>query len=238
MHIVLLALLCSGAAAAQLVSAGAQTITVTGDAEIKVIPDRVLLVVGVETRHESLAEARKQNDALSRAVIASAGAFRIEPSNVQTDFIQVHIRYDTSNRAVVSHYVVEKAISVTLEDISVFEDFLNAALDAGANHIHRIHFYPTELRKHRDQARSLAVKAAMEKAGDMAAAAGLRVTGKPLGISSYSYGGGSWYGRYGDQNVPTAQNVYLTAGSGANQGTIALGRISVTAAVTMSFQLE
>jgi hypothetical protein len=238
MRLLLLALLWPIVLAAQPLSSGGHTISVTGDAEIKVVPDRVLVVVGVETRHQALAEARRQNDVLARAVIAAAATLRIDPSNVQTDFIQVHIRYDTTNRAVVSYYEVEKAISVTLEDISRFEDFLNAALDAGANHIYRVSFYTTELRKHRDQARALAVKAAIEKANDMAAAAGLRVAGKPLGISSYSYGGGSWYGRYGDHGIPTAQNVYLAGPSGANEGTVALGRISVTATVTMSFLLD
>ena len=43
----------------------------------------------------------------------------------------------------------------------------------------------------RDQARALATKAAIEKANDLAAAAGMKVVGKPTSLTTYSYGGGS-----------------------------------------------
>lgn len=86
--------------------------------------------------------------------------------------------------------------------------------------------------------RALAAKAAIEKARDLAGTAGMRVNEKPLGISSYSYGGGSWFGRFRN-GAFAAQNVYQNAGgAGASGGTVALGKISVTANVTMSFHLE
>jgi len=130
-------------------------------------------------------------------------------------------------------------MAVTLKDVSKFEQLLSAALDAGANHIYQVEFVTTELRKYRDQARALAAKAAIEKANDLAAATGLRVVGKPISVSSYSYGGGSWYGRFrrgGAANV--AQNVYQTGERGSTEGTIALGKISVTASVSMNFRME
>jgi uncharacterized protein YggE len=113
-----------------------------------------------------------------------------------------------------------------------------AALGAGANHIHNVEFSTSQLRQHRDTARAMAIKAATEKANDMAAAAGLKVK-KATSISSYSYGGGSWYGRYGGRGYyANAQNVIQEAGGGGPQGTISLGRISVTASVTMTFEFE
>ena len=96
----------------------------------------------------------------------------------------------------------------------------------------------TQLRKYRDEARALAIKAAIEKANDLASAAGMKVIGKPTGISSYSYGGGSWYGRTRGGSM-MAQNVYQNApGGGELSGTIALGKISVTASVSATFRLE
>ena len=118
-----------------------------------------------------------------------------------------------------------------------------AVLHAGANQIYDVEFSTSELRKYRDQARALAVKAAIEKAHDMAAAAGFQVSAKPQGISSYSAGGGSWYSmccgnRYGSQAF---QNVVQNVGGGGSispEGTVALGKISVTASVTMTFGIE
>jgi hypothetical protein len=69
------------------------------------------------------------------------------------------------------------------------------------------------------------------------------VAGKPVGLSSYSYGGGSWYSaccgnRYGSQ---WSQNVVQNIGGGGGigpEGTVALGKIAVTASVTMRFKVE
>jgi len=57
-------------------------------------------------------------------------------------------------------------------------------------------------------------------------------------VSTYSYGGGSSYGTYYSGNFNAAQNVFQSGERGAADGTIALGKISVTAAVTMSFRIE
>ena len=88
-----------------------------------------------------------------------------------------------------------------------------------------------------------AVKAASEKAHDMAAAAGLKVVGGATDISSAQNGGRSWYGSEwngGSRGGMMAQNVVTYAGSGYGeaQGTIAIGRISVTASVSMRFRIE
>lgn len=217
---------------------GDRTLNVNGDAEIKVVPDRVVLSLGVESRDKVLAAARSRNDSGVRNVLAAARKLGIDPTDVQTDFLRVDMSYLSGNGAVVDYYIVEKTIAITLKDVSRFEDLVNAVLDAGANHIHDVEFSTTELRKYRDQARALAAKAAMEKARDLAATAGLRVADKPLGISTYSYGGGSWYGRYRGGRFQ-AQNMVQDAGAaGAGSGTVALGKISVTASVTMTFRLE
>ena len=222
--------------AAQL--SGDRTLNVSGDAEIKVVPDRVVLSLGVESRDKVLAAARSRNDAAVRNVLAAARKLSIDPADLQTDFLRVDISYVNGNSAVVDYYIVEKTIAVTLKNVSRFEDLVNAVLDAGANHIYDVDFSTTELRKYRDQARALAAKAAMEKARDLAATAGLRVADKPLGISTYSYGGGSWYGRYRGGRFQAQNLVQDAGGAGAGSGTVALGKISVTANVTMTFRPE
>jgi hypothetical protein len=77
----------------------------------------------------------------------------------------------------------------------------------------------------------------------MTFAAGLKVAAKPVALTAYNYGGGSWYSaccgnRYGPQGF---QNVIQNVGSGgaiANEATVAVGKISVTAKVTMKFRVE
>jgi uncharacterized protein len=222
---------------AQLLTSQGNILSVSGDAEIKVVPNQVVLALGVETRDRSLTAARTRNDEAVRNVLAAIHSLQIDPTDVQTDFIHVTIHYSSSAETVVDHYVVEKSIAVTLKNVSKFEALLSAVLEAGANHVDHVEFMTTELRKYRDEARALAAKAAIEKANDLAAAAGLKVIGKPVSLATYSYGGGSWYGRRYSSG-PGAQNVYQAGDAGAGEGTIALGKISVTASVSMNFRME
>jgi hypothetical protein len=81
----------------------------------------------------------------------------------------------------------------------------------------------------------------MEKAKDMAAAAGMQVVGSPRAITSVDYGGGSSYGRGwgGFNGNQMSQNVSFALNSSAGAGdTIAVGMISVTATVSMQFNIQ
>ena len=119
---------------------------------------------------------------------------------------------------------------------------LASALEAGANQVINVEFYTSELRKYRDQARELAMKAAKEKAQALANAAGAEA-GCVLNINenSWSYYNGWWYGR--NQNMwmqNTVQNTAPGAGSGGSAGDepISLGQISIKAEVGATFGLK
>jgi uncharacterized protein len=108
-------------------------------------------------------------------------------------------------------------------------------------HVHGIEFRTTELRKHRDQARMLALKAAQEKAELLTRETGSKL-GKVLSIGEASFGYSSsyasWWGeRYGGG---MSQNVLQTFGgvSMASDSALAPGHISIRATVGASFALE
>src|SRR5262245_29722461 len=221
---------------------GPSTLNVTGDAAVNVEPDRVRLLVGVESRNAALLAAKAENDASTKKVVAAARALNIAAGDIQTDYMQVDMSYDNGG-TVVQYYKVTKDILIMLRNVQQFEELLSRLLLAGANHVYDVEFSTSELRKHRDAARALAVKAAREKANDLAAAAGLRVVGTPRAVSAYSYGGGSSYGRGRFRSSSAGvQNVYQSVASSSDgigaDGTVALGTISVVASVSMTFQLQ
>ena len=120
---------------------------------------------------------------------------------------------------------------------------LLAALKSGANEVQDVQFYTSELRKYRDQARDLAVKAAGEKAQALSGAAGAQV-GCVISItentSTQYYG--SWRG--GRDTALWAQNTFqnaLPAQGATAQGDdspISLGQIAVRAEVNASYSLK
>lgn len=221
---------------------GTRTITVNGDAEVRVVPDEVILVLGVETWNEDLQMAKRENDQRVAELLSLVREHGVEDKHVQTDHMSIEARYhDAYEKRGFVGYFCRKTVVVTLRDISRFEDLVASALETGATHVHGIQFRTTELRAHKDEARALAIVAAREKAEAMAGALGQKV-GAPQTIHENQTGWWSWYSswwgsRWGGS---VAQNVVQDIDGGAMlpDGTLAPGQIAVRAQVTVSFALQ
>jgi uncharacterized protein YggE len=216
-------------------------IQVTGEAEVKVVPDEVRLTIGVETKHAELNVAKRRNDRRTEKLIDIAKGFGIHQKDIQTDYIHVQPYYEDSYYfGDVEGYYVRKSIVLVLYEMDRFEALLTALTEGGATHIHGIEFRTTELRKYRDQARALAVKAAGEKAAAMAGELGVSI-GAPTHIREEQVGWWSWYGHswWATGYGPMSQNVVQNAGPTAieMEGSIAPGQISVTARISATFEL-
>ena len=217
-------------------------ITVSGEADVRVVPDEVIVTVGIETWNKNMQIARTQNDEIVKRVLALADELGIAGQHVQTDYVSIEPRYRNGyyeDRDFIG-YFVHKNIVVTLRDLTQFEDLLAGALDAGAHYIHGIEFRTTELRQHRDQARALAIEAAREKAEAMAGELGQQV-GQPLLIqeqqSGWWSGYNSWWGsRFGGSMT---QNVIQETGgvSVLADSSVAPGQIAVNARVAVTFEI-
>lgn len=217
-------------------------ITVTGDAQVRVVPDEVILTLGVETWNKDLAVAKGQNDTIVSRVLDLAGEYGVAPQHVQTDYVSIVPRYRNGyyeDRDFVG-YFVHKTIAITLRDLSQFEGLLAATLESGVNYVHGVEFRTTELREHRDEARALAINAAREKAEALAQELGQTV-GEPHQIreeqSNWRSGYNSWWGAGWGNSM--SQNVIqeTRVGDLLSGGSLAPGQIDVNARVTVTFEL-
>lgn len=219
-----------------------RTVTVTGEAEVKVVPDEVVLTLGVETVNKDLAAAKAENDRRVKGILAAAQGVGVAPKDLQTDFLSIEPRYhDGYEQTDFIGYFVRKTVVVTLRDVPKFEKLLSAVLTAGANHVHGIDFRTTALRKHRDEARALAVKAARDKAAALAGELGKRI-GNPRSIQEGSGGWwssyGGWWGRGYGQTMTQNVSQLAPGGESGGEGPLAPGTISVKASVSVTFELE
>lgn len=228
--------------AAQMpVARGDDVISVNGESEVRVVPDEVLLTLGVETFDPALKAAKAINDERIQKTMAAARTLAVPAAQIQTDYISIEPKYPSGDLArQLQGYIVRRTMLIRLKDISRFEDLLTAALEAGVTHVHGIEFRTTELRKFRDQARLLAVKAAREKADLLARESGRRV-GKAVSIGEASYGyhssyGSWWGGRYSSMTQNITQN--LGGSPLESDSTLAPGQISIRASVHTSFVLQ
>jgi hypothetical protein len=224
------------------VSSAPRLITVTGDADVRVVPDEVVLTLGVETWDEDLEKAKQENDARIKCVMDLARSYEIAPQHIQTDHISIEPRYhDNYERQDFIGFFVRKNVVITLKDTAQFDDLLTDVLGAGVNYVHGIQFRTTELRAHKDQARALAIRAAQEKATALAEELGQSI-GAPYTIhenhSNWWSPYNAWWGyRWGSG---MAQNVIQEIGdsSATAEESMALGQITVNAKVSVSFELK
>lgn len=221
-----------------------RSVSVSGDAEVRVVPDIVVVTLGIETRNKNLAALKLVNDSRIKDIIARATASGIVQNDIRTDFLQLEPEYDNNpTPKVFLGYVQRTTLVVTLRDVAKFEILMVAALQAGVERIHGVDFQTSELRKYRDQARLLAVRAAKEKATALAHELDQKV-GKPQTIregyvgwfSSY----GSWWGRGSYQGQNRSQNADRSnvGDSGSQSDGLAPGTLAVRANVDIVFELE
>jgi hypothetical protein len=218
-------------------------ISLTGSAEVKVAPDEIRLNVAVETRSETLDPARVENDEKIAAALSFLKQTGVPDKDVKTDFISVQPDYD-NNRSRVKPvaYIVRKGIEVRLTNIVSFQSVLTGLLTNGINVVDGVDFRTTQLRKYRDQARAMAIRAAKEKAEALTSELGVKL-GQPSNISVYDnsiyprYGGGGGFGGYNNfaQNVSSAAS---PSSSDDASDTFAAGQISVAATVNVSFLIK
>lgn len=217
-------------------------ITVSGDAEVRVVPDEVILTLGVETEDPDLHVAKAENDQRVARLLTLAKDHGIEAVHIQTDHISIEPRYEDSyEKQGFVGYFVRKTVVITLREIDDFEALLTDVLEGGATHVHGIQFQTTALRQHKDRARALAIEAAGEKAAAMAGALDQQI-GEPTVILENQTGwwspyAGWWGARWGGS---IAQNVIQNAAGDAPlvDGALAPGQIAVYARVTVTFALD
>jgi hypothetical protein len=207
---------------------GLRLITVTGDAEVRVPPDEVILTLGVETWHKDLGIAKSYNDESVKKVMALAKKYNIAPENFWIDRISIEPRYkDRDMQTNIIGYHVLKTVVLIVQDLSRFDDLISSALEAGANYVYGVQFRTTKLRDYRDQARALALKTAKEKAKDMAKELGQKI-GKPYTIVEEEY----------ERDMAPLVKQMNGADLTEAEKSIALGQIRVRAIVRVSFEVR
>ncbi len=223
-----------------------RSVQVSGVAVVNVTPDRALIKLGVQSNGRSAKEAQTRNSATIKQVVNALKSQGIEAKDIATDWYTVEPLYEDYDSLKIKGYRIHNIVEVTMRDAPKSNDAIVAAFQAGANQVVDVQFYTSELRKYRDQARELAMKAAREKADALSNAAGAEV-GCILTITentqSNFYGGGWWYGYGSNQNLMTQNVVQNVAPAGGesialDEGPFSAGQISVRAEVTVSFGLK
>ena len=207
-----------------------RVVRVVGTAEIKVVPDRAVIEVGVQKQGISPRAAKQLTDATSRKLLASIQASGIDEKDVQTTSFSLRPEFEYRKGRRLTGFVAEQTLSITIRDLAKLESLLESLIQAGGNRINSIEYETSDTRKYRDQARDLAVKAAREKALALA-----RALGQDLGRAwSIEEVPESAYQSSATANY-SGEVQLMSAKSGP---TTAAGRSTISASVVVAFELN
>ena len=218
-----------------------RAITVSGEAVVKVEPDTVILTFGVETWDKDIMRAKEMNQEIVKKTFAVLKEGGVAENQIQTDYLSIQPRFKNDYaRENFLGYAVTNNVAVTVTDPQTIEDLLTKILQAGITSIHGIEFQTSEFKAHRERARELALLAAKEKAEKMAAALG-QTLGRPLTIQEVR--NDWWFGwrsssRYSGMSQNVIQNAPSSPESEGELEAIALGKISIRANVSVTFELS
>ncbi len=209
-----------------------RVVRVVGTAEVRVVPDQARIELGVEKQNVNATSAKQAADATARQILATLRAHSIDAKDVQTTFLSLQPQFNYRKGMRISYFVASQTMTVTVRDLPKLDALLGSLIKAGGNRIDAIQYDVTDLRKYRDQARDLAMRAAREKAAALAKAVGQEI-GDAYSIdelpeSTYAYGGFL-------ANTATLDVTKTRAPSGP---TTAPGQNKVSASVVVAFDLK
>lgn len=156
---------------------------INGVGTVKVVPDIVLVNLGVITENISLKSAQQENAMLSNAVINTLTEMGITKNEIRTASYNIEPIYDYIERKqVFKGYRVTNILSVTLKNIKIIGEVIDNATASGANRVYNINFTFTDPSIYYDQALTLAIKDAVEKALEIGNTLGVEIVETPLRI--------------------------------------------------------
>lgn len=207
----------------------ADTITMSGYAEEKVVPDTAALSIGVVVQADTAKDASDQNAALMSAVVAELKALGLEDREMQTSYVSVYPVYNYDKEQTITGYSASNSVQVTTTKIGNLSQIIDRSTAAGANQIGSISFSVSDDRQEqlREDLMKQAVDDASSKANGLATSLGLKVTG--VQTASISDGNSRVY--------YTAAETAMDAAAGSVSTPIEPGESTVSMSVQVTYYI-
>ncbi len=205
-------------------------VTTTGEATVYAAPDEIQLSLTILESGQTVQEARAKNKQVSARAIAFLRKSGIAEPHIQTQYQYINPVKERHPSNTVIRYDASQSIEICIKDLSKYEAIVDGLLDLGVSRIGSPIFRTTESRKHKDEARKQAIRAAKEKAEMLAKELGQSI-GKAHVITEVTY---SYFDR------GNAYSNFIggdSGGSGSSGASFAPGQLEIKATISVSFLL-
>lgn len=199
------------------------TVEVVGEGIVYATPDMVNISISIEKEGLDLKNLRQKNgEAVAQVLQLLSKELPME--NFQTSYVSLY--KDDYNK--LNKYRVVQNINIKLEDISKYDNLMNAIFDAGVNRIDGISFGVKNKEKLLQEARVAAIDDARKKALLYAVSLDQNI-GKAIKIREVK--------SHFNDIQPVERMSKMSLGSTGSDNTLAVGKIAIEAQVNVAFEL-
>ena len=202
-------------------------ITVVGIGEVSLVPDVANINLGTEASAETVSEAKAEVDRQIEAVLTALRELGIADKDIQTSSYNIYLEREPvpvmreGEANTQTRYHVSNTLQVTIRDIDIVGEVLDAVVEAGANQVYGVHFTVDD-EEWQSKARAEAVANARVRAAELAELSGVEL-GDVLTVSEV----------IGASPVPMV--AYERAASG---GGMAPGELQLSTQVQITFAIQ
>lgn len=198
-------LLCSSAALA----AEAPVLSVDGRGSASIAPDQAVVTVGVVSHARSASQAQAENAQKTMAITQALKQLGVAGTEIKSQnfSFQPDYRHEERGSHEISGYTASHYLQIHVREIAKAGKIVDAALNAGANEVHSLHFSVSNQSSVRKEALGQAIQDARNKADIIAQGLGCRI----IGIKSVSESTGSIESRSYSTNMLAAAKAVATS---------------------------
>lgn len=166
------------------------TLTFTGEAEVRIEPDMARVSFSVEEEADDANDAQEVVNEKIANMLDALEDLNISDKDIKTTYFNTNPRYDwNEGERILRGYVVTQGIEVIIRDVDSTNEVLGMLVEQGATNLSGPYFEIDDEEAYERVARKQAIKAAREKAEELAEDLGVRL----VRIVSFNEGGNGYY---------------------------------------------
>ena len=186
--LIILSVVIANSDATESVDLQTRTIEVSGKASIKSVPDRFSFSMTIEQKGQQAAALNAAIVDRTSTIIQALLAMGIDKKAIQSLQVQFNpwIEY-ANNKREQKGFILNRTITVTLKDLTHYQQAIDAVLALGVSNINQFNFASSQASENYQMALNQALINAKQKASNMANVMGLKID-EVISISEHSMG--------------------------------------------------
>ena len=201
-----------------------QTVKVTGEAALQATPDQAIITIGVQTENIDPKLAQQENAQTISEIITILKQLGIAESKIKTSDYRIDPQYNyIEGKEIFKNYKVHHMLQIKTKDIEKVGSIIDAAVKHGANSVSNIHFSLANSESYYNQALTIALNNAYEKATTLTRAIDAHLHPIPIQIEELS--------------APTPPVIYqATSYVKASSTPVMPGELQITATIRVEYK--